>query len=253
MANQTTKPKTFLVNPNNADFVRGKAAAPADGGTRAALLGYFIFTLLMVVALLLGGVTFVQWRNYNALSTSGVTTDASVIDQRVSQDSDNADTYYLTYRFEVGGNGYQRELSVGRELYRATVIGDTLPVIYLPGDPTVSRLVADLRPPRNLLLITSVFALAPVLSLIVAMFNQSKQNRYKRHGRLVRGDLEQVIEDGDSDDDWYDLGYVFQEPGTRNILQGKHRVYKRLNLRQIPRRGMSVAVYYADRDTFRLL
>jgi hypothetical protein len=53
--------KLFLVNPKNADFVRGNAPAPADGGAASSMLGYVIFALLVVVALSLGGASWVQW------------------------------------------------------------------------------------------------------------------------------------------------------------------------------------------------
>jgi hypothetical protein len=260
MATETQKPKLYLMNPKNADFVRGKAPTPADGGQRSKRIGYAVVAAVAGVTLLLMLLSGVRWQNYWGLMRSGVETSALVVGK--AEDDDGVRTYTITHEFEVGGETYRGSTVVSFTTYQDTARGDTLPVVYLPDNPAVSQHVGYVTPPWGLTQLVLFSLLVTLLVLVGALNNRVRQTRFQEAGQLVRGELTEATfvpgdsyrqEDPNSSYSYY-MVYRFTEPDTLVSLDGKHVLTLKLKeQRQAPEAGMTVAVYYADRETHRLL
>jgi hypothetical protein len=73
---------------------------------------------------------------------------AVITDRSVKINSDNDESYYLAYRYEVLEEGqaasiYNTWSQVNRPVYEATAVGDTVPVWYLDWDPRSARLEGE--------------------------------------------------------------------------------------------------------------
>jgi hypothetical protein len=248
------KPKrgVFLIHPENADFVRGKAAAPAKSGNTPPPI--FIWLVLIPISLITVGLiawSVIAWNNYQQLSADGQTAQGVIQSKRTYEDDATTD-YYLRYGFEVNGQSYTKEAEVSQSRYRATAEGESIAVLYVPANPSISVVADQHRPPALLTLLTGIFVALIFITYGLMANQRQRAARLKQQGKLVRGQILKVREYMDEGDTQYEITYLFEEPGTPNTIEGKTEHPANL-LRRKPERGMAVAVYYANRSTHELL
>ncbi len=91
-----------------------------------------------------------EYATYIKLQDSGVVTQATVIDQQVWSDEDGT-SFRITYQFDTpvpAGDKKQftRTASVKVKTYDGLTLGGPVTIIYLPGDPDISRIQSDYHP-----------------------------------------------------------------------------------------------------------
>jgi len=128
----------------NAASVDNKPASPAK------VLGYFGFFLYGVGALILCAMIFMSIGEIR-LAIAGSDGRATIIDSRTHTYSvvhsygttvrrETRTDFYLTYKFIIGGQPYQRERAVSKKLYKSVGRGQEISVRYLTNDPSFSTI-----------------------------------------------------------------------------------------------------------------
>jgi hypothetical protein len=95
--------------------------------------------LTIVAGVICVGTTLGSVVKYNAAAKfdrAGIVTQAQAVDRRIFHDSEGADQYHITYRFEVGGATVLRERDVTRGQYERATQGTTHTIRYLSDRPS---------------------------------------------------------------------------------------------------------------------
>lgn len=241
----------FLVHKENKDFLQGKRNKPVlDTQASGWILPVFAVTFSLAwIALIIGAV--VTWRDYIALRDAGVVVQGQYSDKRISSDSDS-DSYYLQYTFVVNDVTYTDETSVSRGNYYNTEVGVPVDILYLPDNPRVSQVASRNTPPWALTGFAIFWSLMTGGLIFGTVIHNGRTRRLLKRGKVIRGEIERAEEHFDNDSDrWIHIDYLFQKPGTKDILTARYKFIT--ETRKLPTRGTSVAVFYVDENTKRLL
>ncbi len=234
------KPLVFA-QPFNQDFLTGKARRIKGASLADWLLS--VFCLLVFIPAIAAYLTNAQ------LAANGVRINAEIIDKHQSEDD-----YFVTYRYVVDEQPYQREEEVRSADYRVRELGDEIPVRYLPNEPSVARLTdpyaaSDVIPSWTFWL--------SLIFLVYAMLMTGGEEwlsfSFSRRGQLIDGVLDSVhtqhISRIGKEATFY---YHFQSPRGKPIT-GERRLIRN-DLRGFPPpAGSPVKVLYIDDDTHRML
>ena len=250
----------FLLNPKNRAFVEGRAEHPVKepGGCFFIFLPVFLIPFVGV-GLFLVGLTVSEWRDYVALRTSGIVTDAEIVDRTVSV-GDDGDTHYLHYAFTWEGERYTGKSPVDGTEYDSKVVGDWTDVRFSPAHPEISRLGSKVSIWKAVVLtgfslfwnaLVSVF----VAVAVFALREKRIEARLRRTGRLLEGRLDAVSSHKDDDNDFHlEVTYRFLPPGSSQWVTGKSGAMRNdLKHAELPQPRTAVAILYADENTHCLL
>ena len=96
--------------------------------------------LVLAIPFLLGGicvtaVTAVQWNEFQALSQSGATTKATVVNRYYDND-----LYHVSYQFMVNDEKFDNTDTVDRGVYDTVEKGSQITIQYARSDPTISHI-----------------------------------------------------------------------------------------------------------------
>lgn len=160
-----------------------------------------LVTIVLVLFFAGGGLYLFFWfrrdkQIHRALQTGGLTTNATVISKRSETRTVHGKGgqrtsryYYITYQYTTSSATYTHEESVGFSQYDALKEGNTLPVTYLPADPTIvlqPKDVTDTLIPRlETLLVGSAFAAAALTALIGGLLIAHYSNLATANVQLV--------------------------------------------------------------------
>ncbi len=92
------------------------------------------------LALIMGMIGQSGFRNAQRLEVEGAEAPALVTDKRISTDSDGDRSHFVRYEFTVGSDTFEDRQDVSAGFYRSLQEGDTVPVRYWTGDPTLSEI-----------------------------------------------------------------------------------------------------------------
>jgi hypothetical protein len=100
-----------------------------------------VVLILTTVQIVVGANLVERWATWSLFAQSGVTTQATVVDNRVDENSG----YYLTYRYEIlnaesDSTWMTKEEKVSRQIYHLIEPGAVVRVQYLFDNPSISRL-----------------------------------------------------------------------------------------------------------------
>lgn len=133
--------------------------------------------------------------------------------------------YYLAYNFQDdAGNVYRSSMRVSRSMFRSHRVGDTLSVLYIPGNAiahSVPELAEDRIPPR-----VALFTL--VLLAILGFLLDAQRRKHKRmvrSGKTVPGVVGKVTRRGGSRS--YEVRYEAQ--GSEQRIRAVERNPERRN------------------------
>lgn len=251
---------TFLLNPRNRPFLEGRASRPAKepGGCVFPFLAVFLIPFVAAGAFLLRNMAL-EWTSYLTLRTSGIVTDAEVVDRKISS-GDDCDLYSLQYAFRWRGTRHVGEANVSRDDYERLDIGQWTDVVFEPSHPERSRLRTDLGIGRPLLLTAAGLfwnAIVGVL-LVVAVAGLRQMHidkRLSRAGRLVEGHIDDVSGHKDDDNDYHvTVRYRFVSPTSAQWVAGTSSAMRNdLKNQALPPPDTPVAVLYADDRAHRVL
>ncbi|MCU0497430.1 MAG: DUF3592 domain-containing protein [Anaerolineae bacterium] len=241
----------FLLHPENRDFLRGQRRNFTTNGNTIMLLFPVIFGL---AGLLFFGLGLQQYLADEQLKRDGVITRGIIDDLTIEEDSDDTD-YYAFYWFEVNGVAYTRRASLNREQYADLEIGGGVEVIYLPTDPTTSRIVGEGGPIWLIMLLGGGFALFGLFGSIRVLSNMQAYRRLSREGKLIKSQIDRLTTRKDSDDDFYiKVAFTVIDPVSGQTVQGQQEVMRTdLKNQPLPEVGTPLAVLYLNTRLYRVL
>jgi hypothetical protein len=135
----------FLLNPDHRAVLDGDRTAldvqKSGGRLVVGLIGTAVFGLLVLG---MAGVLSRYLVTEARLRANGVITEAEVLEHGAFIDPDDPDDitdarWWIVYRFEAGGEAYQREQDIRPATYEATEGLAVVPVRYLPANPELAR------------------------------------------------------------------------------------------------------------------
>jgi hypothetical protein len=112
---------------------RGFRLSPADFPIWLQAI-FAVILVVMLVGTYLGGVNLLRWL---FTSTSGVTTEAQIIDKRISRGKSTS--YNVTYAFTVNDQRYVVSQRVSRHIY--DLAKEVVDIVYWPSNPNFARLI----------------------------------------------------------------------------------------------------------------
>ncbi|MCZ2096526.1 MAG: hypothetical protein LC121_09720 [Anaerolineae bacterium] len=254
----------FLLNPAHRSLVRRyltEGPAPSPRGSR--LIGAIVGALLLIAGFL-AGLAAPAWYDWYRLREDGARADAAITGLIAPLDPAAEAPYAAAYRFRIPGApnndapsffGEQR-VSAGLHRWLAEARPQTLPVIYLPDDPSVSRL--DIASPddtrRERLAVLAAGAVTVALLVSVIGWIARLPSKDALRGRLVRGQVvaAQTVA-GKSNGQRLAVRFRFRSPTGRVITSEATRARGDLRSGVVPPPGTPVMIEYHSDRRFRLL
>lgn len=119
-----------------------------SSATKAPIVGVIIFGLFCLVFLALSVHHYVADLNeYKQLEASSTVAQATIVDRRAETNVDSdgcvSEHYSITYKFTDGTSWYTRTRSVSKSTYASLKGRDSVGIVYVPGNPKVSRLQSN--------------------------------------------------------------------------------------------------------------
>ena len=258
----------ILLDPTNRASTEGGATRPFS------LIGNLLFGLFLAAFFLVGSIFGLQaWQSWSAFdqvvaSGGGVGVEARVVNRNFSTDNKGFKHYSLSYSYQVaastGANGksgsYQGTSPVTQATYDSQPVGSKITIVYVPINPTVSKIPDQFDEQGQYLLLLGLALLFYVIGGVLVWLtlrNWRQGRRLKRDGQFLVGSLvsSQVVKSiGASGLTSLRIEYSFVSP-TGNALWDKQSfIYKpsyheSLNLQP----GLPLTVVYSDDKHYALL
>jgi len=256
--------RAFLLNPANrvlAGRYLTEGPTPARRGSR--LIGAIVGALLLAAGFL-AGLAAPAWYDWYRLREDGARAEAAITGLIAPLDPDADAPYAAAYQFRVSdapgsdAPDFFGEQRISADLHRwlAEARSQTLPVVYLPADPSVSRL--DIVSPddtrRERLAVLAGGAI--VIALLVSLIDWIAQlpNKGALRGRLVRGQIVAAQSvTSKKNGPRLTVRFRFRSPKGRVITSEATRARSDLRSSAVPSPGTPVMIEYHSDRRFRLL
>lgn len=257
---------TFLLNPANRVVVRRTLSESLTPLRRGSRLLDTLFVLALIAAGFLCGLAAPAWYEWFRLREDGAQAEAAITGLSTPLDPAGSEPQMVAYRFGIPGAPgadadetpqYFGEQRISADLHRwlADAQSLTLPVTYLPGDPTVSRLEIDspddTRRERLAILAGGMTVVALLIG--VTAWIARLPSRGVLRGRLLRGQIVAAqTQPGRDGAQRMTVRFRFRSPGGRVITSEATRAIGKLAL-PAPPPGTPVLIEYHSDRRFRLL
>jgi uncharacterized protein DUF3592 len=254
----------FLLNPRHDGFISGEKRKFQDMTFSSGCFLYGFIAIFIVIPLIIGGLA-VQELNIRAkLDQSGVTTSATVTDQRISTSTDSkgrrSTSYYITYKFYAGQSNndspvlYTSEQLVSSDTYNNTFDGGSIDIRYLPDDPKTSRIMNDnVNDPKIMLFFMAIFLAIPILFIYFTLRNSGRNRRMESEGQIITGRITEAKLTRIKSNYQLALRYTFTSPEGEELSKKESRVRNDLRNGGVPAEGTPVAVVYVHSKLYRML
>lgn len=267
----STSTEPFLFDPQNRAVAAGER--PYKDPDHFMTVFNMISTMLMVFA----GSVFLFWYGYDfytnqretrLLAQAGQVGDGVVVDQVIRRFEDHTD-YLVDYRFiHPLPNGeprsYGRMAEVTRETFEQLEYGQRVEVRFVPGEPTISRMIGELPTVQDTTSFVILLVVGGSILLILGRIVWAEGRKLRhfrnltRNGRLIQGVvLGAETEAGDDDTLMVTLRYRFTPPDG-GVIDNEQRIPIFYN----QRRGVSaedfpagrpILLWYMNHDTYKVL
>jgi hypothetical protein len=250
---EMTADAPYLLNPANQAYLDGTKSRPqfnSQSGCLALFFCFFaaiglVFTLLVISDII----------STLRLSLSGAVGQAVIVDTEID-DSGDSTSYVLVYEYRVAGQVYTQRDTVDRNRYVSTDIGDSVEILYLPTQPTDSRLGSE-RPVFRwlwlVIVLTGGFAVGGGMAVRHYWRLARKEQQAAARGARIDGRVISAQQEKDSDGDlWITIEYEITSPTSGAPLRETQKAPLAKD-RALPRVGSRVAVLYADDTHYALL
>ena len=255
----------FFLNPKNADYAAGKRKSIASQWLSLAIVGL----VLAAVAIAIAAYMFIDARQRDTLIATGEVARGTLTGGYYTTGSRSGNTYYMEYIYPLADD---TELTGKQQIssshYFALKTGERVEVRYDPKNPSDHVVVgkhADSTERDIFPIIAAGSSAIGVVLLAFAVFFNAREQRLHKGGKLITGELVNVVPQ------WYrgslslQAQYKFISPETGEVITRKHTT-PRNDLRQrtnligwkikdgvIPYPGTPVMVLYANPKNFRVL
>lgn len=247
---------SFLMFPKNEQYLRGERqtlqfhTSATNHGCMMLFAIPFVLVGIFTIALTL--MAFAE--NWN-LENNGQPITATVTDRTETED-EGSTTYRLHYGYTVNDVTYSDNQQVPEEVYRQYAVGQPIDILYADDSPDVSRIVgvSDESLRIFLLLFTVVWNLVVAVLVTATWTGLARQNRLRKQGKLVTGEIVYIDSKTDSDGDYMIEAEVrFRTPMLQPV-QGKRSYTTNFHKGQpLPRPGEQVNILYVDDKLWEIL
>jgi hypothetical protein len=220
------------------------------GSSRKHLLFWLSWIACSLVIMVAGiGYFLRENQRYASLVREGQPAVGVVIDKETDSDEDST-TYFVTYSFDApissGSEPLLDRTSVSANIYESLQVGQQVDVVFLPANPRVSRLQADLSPPDLLFPLFlggfgMIFILIGGTFLLKAIGDLNEFGRLERLGLLTEGLAFDLWSETDSEGaSTYMVAYAYEIPTPRGYkciacAEINAKAYQNLELGDRPR------------------
>ncbi|NLE50437.1 MAG: HEAT repeat domain-containing protein [Chloroflexi bacterium] len=255
---------TFLLNQANRPLVRSTLRESLTPVQRGSRLLHALFMLALIAAGFLWGLAAPTWYDWFRLREEGVQAEAAITSLSTPVDSAADKPQTVAYLFPVTGDAddndapqYFGEQRISADLHRWLADADTptLPVIYLPDDPSVSRLEIDSPDDTRRERLAIIAGGATVVALLIGVITWIARlpSRGVLRGRLLRGQVVAAqASPGKDGSQRLTVRFRFRSPGGRVLTSEATRILSGLSL-VTPPPGTPVLIEYHSERRFRLL
>lgn len=108
------------------------------------IFGPLLLLLMLGISALLSGDSITGLERQNRLDREGRTIRGVVTGNQSKSEGRSATGYYLDFEFQIAGQTYRKSSPVDRDTYHSLSQGSPTEVLYLPSDPTISRMAASI-------------------------------------------------------------------------------------------------------------
>jgi hypothetical protein len=255
----TPHPETvFVLQTKNQAYVDGTDKRPASltgsaGGCYGAVQVLLIIGLGMLVW------AYNSYQDYLTLRDEGQIIEGDMTGHRYTTDDEGAETYYLTYKFEIREGSlkgtYEREQIVNHDQYERYEFGGSVDILYDPDDPELSKIADTNKPPYSQASVCAGFLLGYLVMLTWMIRDDLRKRRLANQGRLIYGEIRESSSEPDADGDYkVKLHYQFVSPTTGQEIE-KTASQLRTDLKDaaLPSAGTQVAILYLSDTHYTIL
>jgi hypothetical protein len=246
--------EVFLLNPGNRAFVAGQSKRLASTGYGCVMLVFIPFLIVGLFFLGYGIKSLIEWQQ---LTTEGVTTRGKFIDRSISYDSDDDESYYVTFQFGLNNQTHVVEQNVDSGTYDRAETGAPVDIVYVPDNPTLARVAGTESSPVDLFIMAfslcwNVFVWLVLLAIIGGW---RKRRALQRSGQLTRGEVVSCSGRNSNKGGYIiTVEYRFNPPDGGAMIANKQTENRRdLRDQPLPTAGTPLAILYRDRKTYTAL
>ena len=243
----------FILNQEHKDFVNGKSDTLPGTPRWLLLILWGLPSLLLLIGLFFGSLTYRSVSEQNALSSSGKTTSGTFTNKtRTKGSTTEKRTTTWTYQFSVDGTTYEGIYKTNgmlalREDASYTEVGDTIDVTYLPDNPIQSRIVIDDGWPVGFTVTSLLFLLFAGVFGGAALKLTGGIGSAKSKPRLISAQLDDITPRvyNKEEDTKVVFSYSFRSPQTGKIINNSYTQYPPIP-DPLPEIGRSIAAAYIN-------
>jgi hypothetical protein len=248
----------FLIEPENADFVKGLAKKPASNSGNPVFILIFI-SIFCIAGLFVIGATIQTATTFAQLKFLSKETNGQFISQRES--NSDGTTYYIKYNFSLDGKKFTNESMVKKETYirfsqNQHKSDEPLRVIYYKNNPEISALEDPGISFTIFLAFFSVLWNAACYGLFFGIiYMTNKMKKLTRFGKIIDGKITECRGEKGEDDFLINGNFIFNSPISNQFINGKFNNQARndLNKDNLPKLGTPVKILYMNDKTFEIL
>ena len=212
---------------------------PREVQLKAAGYAVAVLSGLLVLGGIAGGVLLQigsdrQAREQAVLERDGMDADAQVT--RLWRSSDKEQAPMATYRFDAGGRIYSKSVKVPRQVWNTLASGSTLPVRFLPSDPSISH-PREWSADRTPIWVPPMIGVSMAGLSLVLVLRLKRQRRLLSEGRPAPGIVTRYSH---ADKGRKRIHYEFA-PMHSSVIEGKSGPMRRQTM---PAIGATVCVLY---------
>jgi hypothetical protein len=247
-----TIPGVFVLDPANNEYLNGT-------GTRTkSKTSYFSFAtiVLVLIAVLFGFFAVRDFVTLGQIEQFGTPTQAEVTNlERVSRRNPNGTSHYVTYRFtDAAGQEHSKMLEIDSNLYLTLKIGSQVEVLYLPNDPSVSRIRSASKDFLNgEIFATVLFVLLAVMSFAVSRSERRTEQQLADTGQLFEAYIIETAGTKQKGGHQVNVAYVCRLPDGAVVWGDESAIREDLKQQPRPPAGTPVILEYANAKNYRLL
>jgi len=253
---ESSSPTSFLINPKNEPFLRGKAKRPKslkNGGFGCVSIFMLPF---VVVGLFIIALTAKELNDYQTLRDEGIVTTGTMHARSIST-SDDDTTYYLSYSFSFRERRYDKTQSVSQKRYDAFERGGSIEVLFSPNNPELAK-IADTNTPYMPIFL-GIFSICWNAFILFFLYSGistiRRNNKLMKKGQLINGELVDFSGKKDSDGDYQvKVTCRFVSPTTGETIVAE-RKYQSNALKNAPAplNGATLSIMYVDDKLWEVL
>jgi hypothetical protein len=247
-----TIPGVFVLDPANYAFLDGTATRTRR---KTNSIGFAVIFLLLIAAFF-GFFAVRDFVTVGQIEQFGRPTQAEVTNlERVSRRNPNGTSHYVTYRFsDATGQEHSKMLEIDSNLYVTLKINSQVEILYLPNDPSVSRIKSASKDFLNgEILGTVLFVLLAIMAFALSRPERRSEKELADSGQLFQAHIIETAGTKQKGGHQVNVAYVCKLPDGSIVWGDESAIREDLKKQPRPPAGTPVILEYANAKNHKLL